>query len=317
MTVIPLVSVVSPVYGCRDCLKTLCDIVASTFEASNMEWELILVDDRSKDDSWPLINEIARRNQHVRGIRLSRNHGQHIAIWAGMREARGQWVAIIDCDLQDDPRIIPMLLETAKVEEVHAVVVERGAWNDSFFRRIASRSFYRLIDILAGVRLKNVGNFGIYSRKMVDSLLLFEEQEVFLPMMVALTGLDQTTYRWQRSNRMFDDSSYNLSRLLHLAAAIVIRFSDRPLKLSVVAGLSISFISAVISFILVLRWLYAAYTVPGWTSTILSVWFLSGLILATLGVHGFYIGRIFGEVKKRPRIIIATKTSNDQIEEKK
>lgn len=310
MSQLPMISVISPLYGCKNCLELLCNSVSEAFNETELEWELVLVDDRGKDEPWQLICELAERNRRIRGIRLSRNHGQHLAIWAGLAETQGKWVAVIDCDLQDDPKFIPNLLKKALTENLHAVIVDRGTWSDTRFRRIASRIFYRLIDILGGVRINNVGNFGIYSRELVDCLLRFREQEVMLPMMVALTGLAQSNYRLNRSTRSIGNSSYSFLSLLRIAIAIVIRFSDRPLKLSVVLGLSISLISAAISIFLFISWIFGEIRVPGWTSSILSMWFLSGLILATLGVHGFYLGRVFSEVKNRPRIIIEAKTPN-------
>lgn len=304
----PMISVVSPVYGCRNCLEALCDAVRAAFDRTGLTWELVLVDDRGPDDPWPLISELARLDPRICGVRLSRNHGQHLAIWAGLAEAKGDWVAVLDCDLQDDPAILPKLHEVALAGQAEAVVVDRGNWSDSAFRRLASRAFYRLIDVLGGVHMNNVGNFGLYSRRMVDTLLLFREQEVFLPMMIALTGLKRQTHRLDRADRAAGKSSYNLMRLLRLATAIIIRFSDRPLKLSVIVGLVFSLFSAAISVLLVLAWLGGIFTVPGWTSTVLSVWFLSGLIMATLGIHGFYLGRIFSEVKMRPRIVVETTT---------
>ncbi|MEE4237756.1 MAG: hypothetical protein V2I51_13645, partial [Anderseniella sp.] len=155
----------------------------------------------------------------------------------------------------------------------------------------------------AGVRINNIGNFGLYSRRMVDTLLMFGEQEVFLPIMVSLTGLRTGQIEIDRGKRAVGDSSYSLRRLIRLAIAIIIRFSDRPLKLSVIVGIAFSGLSALISVVLVIGWLAGAFTVQGWTSTVLSVWFLSGLIMAVLGVHGFYLGRVFAEVQNRPRIL--------------
>lgn len=300
----PLISVVSPVYGCTGCLEALFDAIRDAFHGTDLAWELVLVDDRGPDDPWPLITELAKRDPRLRGVRLARNHGQHLAIWAGLEAARGNWVAVIDCDLQDDPAILPALYQKAVAERVDAMLVNRGSWNDSAFRRAASALFYRLIDALAGVQIKNIGNFGIYSRRMVDILLQFREQEVFLPMMISLTGLPTGQMELDRSARHAGDSSYSLGRLIRLAIAIIIRFSDRPLKLSVVVGLAFSGLSALVSLMLLVLWMTGIFTVPGWTSTVLSVWFLAGLILAVLGIHGFYLGRIFSEVQNRPRLLV-------------
>ena len=308
MTKGALISVVSPVYGCRDCLEKLAASVRQAFEGSGLDWELVLVDDRGPDQPWQLITELAEQDPRIRGVRLARNHGQHLAIWAGLGAARGDYVAVIDCDLQDDPAAIPALYQALSGTENEAVLVDRGSWNDSRFRRSASSLFYRIVRMLTGVEIKNLGNFGLYSRRMVDTLLMFGEQEVFLPIMVNLSGLPTMRFKLDRSARYAGQSSYSLARLMILAVAIIVRFTDRPLAISVFVGLVFSGLSATISLVLLLLWAFGAFSVPGWTSTILSLWFLSGLILATLGVHGFYIGRIFREVQNRPRILIEQQT---------
>ncbi|TCP39527.1 glycosyltransferase family 2 protein [Rhodovulum marinum] len=302
------ISVLSPIYGCRDCLKALADRVRETFEGTELDWELVLVDDRGPDAPWDIIVKLAAADDRIRGIRLARNHGQHLAIWAGLAAATGDYVAIIDCDLQDDPTVIPDLYRRIREEQVDAVLVDRGSWSDSKFRRLASRSFYGTVKYLTGVTISNIGNFGLYSRRMVDTLLLFKEQEVFLPVMVSLTGLSTIRHTVDRDARHAGSSSYSVRRLLQLAVAIIIRFTDRPLKLSVIIGLIFSGAAAAISLLLLILWLMGTFTVAGWTSTILSMWFLSGLILATLGIHGFYLGRVFREVQDRPRILVETTT---------
>lgn len=304
-----LISIVSPVYGCIGCLEELVDTVRATFEGTDLEWELILVDDRGPDNPWQRIQELAARDERVRGVRLTRNYGQHLAIWAGFAQAQGDWIAVIDCDLQDDPKIIPELYKKAIDDDLEAVVVERGTWSDSWWRRTASRLFHSTIGLLAGLNLNNnVGNFGLYSRRMTNVLLSFKDQEVFLPAMVALTGLSKGVYKLDRSDRAEGQSSYNMLRLIRIAIAIIVRFTDRPLKLSIILGVLFSTFSALVSVVILIAWASGAFSVPGWTSIILSVWFLSGLILAVLGVHGVYIGRIFSEVQKRPRYIVEQTT---------
>ena len=304
----PLISVVSPVYGCTGCLEALADAVRAAFDGTELDWELVLVDDRGPDAPWPVIEDLSARDPRVRGVRLARNHGQHLAIWAGLDAARGDWVAVIDCDLQDDPAVIPDLYAKAIADQVEGVVVERGKWSDNRFRRFASDTFYKVFHALSGVRLKNIGNFGLYSRRMVDVLLMYEEQEVFLPIMVSISGLSTSEMRLDRGDRHSGESSYSLGRLISLSLAVVIRFSDRPLKISVVFGLCISFLAAIVSITLFVGRIVGTFTVPGWTSTVLSMWFLSGLILAVLGVHGFYLGRVFAEVKRRPRLLVERTT---------
>lgn len=304
----PLISVLSPVYGCMPCLGELVAQVREALDKAGLEWELILVDDRGPDEPWSLISELARADHRVRGIRLARNHGQHLAIWAGLEAARGEWTAVLDCDLQDDPAVIPCLLEIAQEGNVDAVIVERGRWRDNAFRRLAAQMFFRMVRALGGMRIENTGNFGLYSRRMVDVLLRFGEQEVFLPMMVGLTGLKTHKFPCDRAQRAAGRSAYSLLALMRLSAAVIIRFSDRPLKISVFVGFAFSILSVLVSVVLVIAWLQGLFTVPGWTSTMLSLWFLSGLIMATLGIQGFYLGRVFSEVKARPRILVEETT---------
>lgn len=306
-----LISIVSPVYGCRDCLHILVKTIEQSFNGSELDWELILVDDRAPDEPWPVIQEIAKQNPKVRGIRLSKNHGQHLAIWAGLEATKGDWVSVIDCDLQDDPKAILELYKQIQKDKVDAIFVSRGEWKDTWFRRFASRMFYKTMEVLTGVHLNgDIGNFGLYSRRLVDLLLAFQEKEVYFPIMVILTGLPRSEYTINRSERLEGDTSYSLMRLIKLAVTIIIRFSDRPLKLSVLLGLLFSGLSAFISIFIFIAWAIGAFSVPGWASLILSTWFLAGLILAVLGVHGFYMGRIFTEVQNRPRFIIEQTTGN-------
>jgi len=304
----PQVSIVSPVYGCRDCLAQLVEKVAKAMASSDLTWELILVDDCGPDKPWELITQMAQDDPRVRGIKLTRNHGQHLAIWAGLEACRGDWTAVIDCDLQDDPASLPALFEEAKASDAQALLVDRGDWTDSRFRRLASSLFYRMIRFLSALEINNIGNFGIYSRQMVNTLLKFNEQEVFLPIMVVLTGMKTKKMIINRSDRAAGKSSYSIMRLIVLSLTIVVRFSDRPLKLSAIVGFIFSTLAALVSSFLLFGHVSNYFTVAGWTSVILSVWFLSGLVLITLDVHGLYIGRIFAEVKARPRLSVMLTT---------
>ena len=250
-----------------------------------------------------MIQELSLADPRVRGVQLMRNHGQHLAIWAGFEQARGKWVAVLDCDLQDDPSILPELYWRALGSEADAVIVERGQWHDSLLRRFSSRLFHHVMERLSGFKMNsNSGNFGIYSRQMVKALLAFEDKEVFLPAMAIMTGLPRDTFTVPRLERLTGRSSYSLRSLLRFASALIVRFSDRPLKLSVVVGLLFSTLSATIAAVVFIGWLIGSFEVEGWTSLMLSVWFIGGLILFALGIHGFYIGRIFNEVQRRPRI---------------
>jgi dolichol-phosphate mannosyltransferase len=306
-----LISVVSPVYNCTRCLPEIVRRVRETFQDGDLDWEIVFVDDRGPGQPWPVIQNLAQGESRVRGVRLMRNHGQHLAIWAGMAYARGDWVAVVDCDLQDDPSVLMALVERACQGYSDAIVVDRGSWHDSYWRRAASRGFYGLLHSITGLKIGgNAGNFGLYSRRMVENLLAFRDKEVFLPVMVAMTGLERETYVVPRSDRFEGRSAYGLKQLLRFAVALVVRFSDRPLKISVLAGLGMSGVSALLGLMVTIAWLSGRVQVQGWASLILSIWFVGGLILSALGIHGFYIGRIFAEVQDRPRLRVLETVGN-------
>lgn len=306
-----LISVVSPVYNCTRCLPEIVRRVRETFSGQDISWEVVFVDDRGPGEPWPVIEALTAADERVRGVRLMRNHGQHLAIWAGLAHARGDWVAVIDCDLQDDPAMLLRLIEVAQEGSCDAVIVDRGEWRDSWWRRAASRLFTGLLRAITGMKVGvNAGNFGLYSRRMVENLLAFRDKEVFLPAMTVMTGLERRSLTIPRASRAEGRSSYGLRQLLRLAVALIIRFSDRPLKLSVLAGLALSGLSAAIALVVFVAWATGAIKVAGWTSLMLSIWFVGGLILSALGVHGFYIGRIFTEVQDRPRIRVMETTAN-------
>lgn len=306
-----LISVVSPVYNCTSCLPEIVRRVRETLEGPDMHWEVLFVDDRGPGEPWPVIEALADSDQRVRGVRLMRNHGQHLAIWAGLAHARGDWVAVIDCDLQDDPAMLLRMVDMAREGNCDAVIVDRGEWRDSWWRRATSRLFTALLRAITGMKVGvNAGNFGLYSARMVENLLAFRDKEVFLPAMTVMTGLERRTLVVPRAPRAEGRSSYGLRQLLRLAVALIIRFSDRPLKLSVLAGLALSGLSAGIALVVFVAWASGVIKVEGWTSLMLSIWFVGGLILSALGVHGFYIGRIFTEVQDRPRISVMETTAN-------
>ena len=306
-----LISIISPVYNCTRCLPEIVRSVRETFQDSDFDWEIVFVDDRGPGEPWPIIQDLAQDDSRIRGVRLTRNHGQHLAIWAGLAYARGDWVAVIDCDLQDDPSVLMVMVERARDGQADAIVVDRGNWRDSFWRRAASRTFYALLRTVTGFEISsNGGNFGLYSRRMVENLLAFRDKEVFLPAMVVMTGLPREVYVVPRSDRLEGRSAYGLKQLLRFAVALIVRFSDRPLKISVVVGLGMSGVSALLGLVVGLAWLSGRVQVQGWTSIILSIWFVGGLILSALGIQGFYVGRIFAEVQDRPRLRVLEKVGN-------
>lgn len=299
-----LLSVVSPVYGCSQCLETLVERIDAAVLDIAESHEIILVDDGSPDDAWRRISELAQRNPHLRGIKFARNFGQHQAIFAGLEHARGTHVVVMDCDMQDVPDEIPSLY-FALSGEYEAVIARRSLRQDGVWKRLGSFLFYRLLSWLTGVRQDHrTANFGIFSRKVVDALVRMPESERFFPLMVKWTGLPVTQIEVAHAPRPNGRSSYSLKRLIRLGASVVMSYSDKPLKLVVQAGLCFSLLAFSFAGVSVWRYFEGDIAVAGFTSIIASIWLLGGTMTFSIGIVGLYVGRIFTEVKGRPRHVI-------------
>lgn len=300
----PALSFVVPVYGSPHSLEPLRDRISAACSELRASYELILVEDRCPKQSWSVIQRLARDDLTIVGIRLSRNFGQHPAINAGLAAARGQWIVVMDCDLQDAPEDVPKLLK--KTEEGYDVVLaRRAARQDPWHRQIASRLFYSLLSFLTETQQsKEIGNFGIYHRKVIDAILLWNEDSKYFPAVVQWIGFSRAEVPVARSERYGGASSYTLVKLFSLATRVIVGFSDRPLKLVMLSGFGVAATSFAAAVGLVVLHLLGAFTVEGWTSLMLSLWFLAGCMAIALGLCGLYIGRILVEAKGRPTFII-------------
>lgn len=307
----PQLSIVSPVYGCAGCLEALCERIIAAVGPLGVAFEIVLVCDASPDDAWARIREIGARDRRVRGVRLSRNFGQHPAITAGLAHARGAWVVVMDCDLQDPPEAIPALWARAG-EGVDAVVVQRKARKDGVFKRGLSRAFYAALSWLTGDRHDpETANYGIYSRRLVDQVLRMPESGRFFPLLVRWTGLPRTTIAIEHADRASGRSGYSLRGLLRLALEVILSHSDRPLRLVAKLGVLFGLASFAMVALSVYRWLAGDIAVAGFTSIIASIWLVGGAIIACLGVVGLYVGRIYSESKRRPHFVVGDTVNVD------
>ena len=298
------ISVVVPVYYGEATIEELARRVQTVVTKLGMSMELLLVNDASPDNSWPIIEKLHKENDAVKGINFSRNFGQHYAISAGLANATGDWVVVMDCDLQDVPEEIEKLYHKA-IDGYDVVLARRTARKDSFFKRFFSRSFYRVLSYLSGVKYDpRVANFGIYKRQVIDTINALPEKNRYFPSMIKWVGFKQTGVEVMHSERAEGTSSYNFKKLLNLSLDIVLAYSDKPLRLAIKLGLLITFLALLFSVVLLYRWYIGVIEVAGYTSVILSIWFLSGIIIFVLGTVGLYIGKIFENVKDRPTYII-------------
>jgi len=300
----PHISIVSPVYSAEKMIPILVERIEKSIQKITTDYEIILVEDCGPDQSWDVIEKVAAVNQKVIGIKLSKNFGQHYAITAGLDQAKGDWVVVMDCDLQDQPEEIEKLYEKA-IEGFDIVLARRYERKDNFFKYFFSMVFYRVLGYLTGTNQdESVANFGIYSRNVVEAVISMRESIRYFPTMVKWVGFRATKVNVEHDGRLDGESSYNFKRLLNLALDIILAYSDKPIRLVIKSGLLISVISVIVAITFFIKWLRGEVLVIGYTSLIISIWLLSGVIISTLGIIGLYVGKIFEGVKKRPIYII-------------
>ena len=301
----PLFSIVSPVYRAEKLVDELVSRIKSSVGSITEDYEIILVDDCGPDDSWGRIQANSARDPRVKGFRLSRNFGQHRAITAGLELCRGQWVVVMDCDLQDQPEEIPALYAYAQREKYDLVFARRVARQDSWLKRMGSRAFYKVLSYLTDTpQDPAIANFGIYHRKVVEAVLAMHDDIRYFPTMVRWVGFGAGALAVAHAERPEGSSSYNLRRLINLAIDIILAYSDKPLRLTVKFGLLISATSFLGTVYMAVRAIEGKIQVLGYASLIVSVWFFSGLIILIMGVIGLYLGKTFESVKNRPIYIV-------------
>lgn len=301
------ISVVSPVYRAENIIEELVKQIKESVSTLTDDFEIILVNDYSPDNSWPKIVYECEKEPRVKGVNLSRNFGQHYAITAGLSLAKGEWVVVMDCDLQDRPDEILNLYKKA-LEGYDSVFAQRKVRYDSFSKRFFSKTFYSFFSYLTETKQdSSVANFGIYSKDVVDAILSMKDQIRFFPTMVQWVGFKKYYLPVEHSSRFEGESSYNFNKLIRLAVNSMIAFSDKPLRLTVKLGFTIAMLSFVTAIIYFVLYFLGHIEVLGFTTLILSLWFLSGIIMMILGVLGLYIGKVFEKVKERPIFIIQEK----------
>lgn len=308
----PALSIVSPVYGCRGCLEDLVDRVATAVGPRGQPFEMILVDDASPDGAWARIVELAATRPWLRGIRLTRNFGQHYAITAGIEKARGAAVVVMDCDLQDLPEEIPGLLD-ALGEGTEIVLAQRVDRQDHALKRFGSWAFYRILGWLTDTPYDHTtANFGAYSRKVIDTINRMPETDRFFPLLVRWTGFRIAYVSTSHGRRQQGRSGYSFRALLRLATRVAISFSDKPLRLVIKLGLTFATLAICVVGYSIYRYAVGDVAVAGFTSILASIWLVGSVILCSTGVVGLYIGRIFNNAKQRPHYLISDTFPHDE-----
>jgi dolichol-phosphate mannosyltransferase len=301
----PRLSVVVPVFDEEENVRELYLRTAEVLDRLGTPWEIVFVDDGSRDRSLALIRELRDADPRVRYRSLSRNFGHQVAITAGLDAARGDAVVVMDGDLQDPPELIPELVAkwTEGFEVVYAV--RRAREGLSPVRVLVYEAFYRLLRRLARIEIPvDSGDFRLLSRRVVETLQAMPERNRFVRGLVAWVGLKQTGVSYERPPRHGGDPKYSLAALSRLAVDGLVSFSFVPLQLATWFGFAISAVCAVYTLYAIYVRLAYGTPPPGWTSLMVAMLFLGGVQLLTLGIIGEYVGRVFDEVKQRPLYVV-------------
>ena len=297
------ISVVIPVYGCRAALNELYSRLVNTLQLITNDYEIILVNDSCPQNSWEVIENICEKDIHVIGLELSRNFGQMKAILAGLDHCCGDWIVVMDCDLQDRPEEIVNLYNKA-MEGYDVVFARRKKRRDSRLKTLAANIFYKTYEFATDGNYDSaVCNFSIAKKIVIDNYCSMREEHRGYVMYIKWLGFKQATIDVERNERYEGKSSYDFKRKLQMAMELLTSQSDKVLKYAVGFGFFISFISVIVLLVLVIRYLTVNIT-PGWTSIVASNFLLGGLIIMTIGIVGIYVGNIFMQTKDRPLYVV-------------
>ena len=304
-----LLSIISPIYKGEKMLEELVTRIKSSVETFTKDYEIILVNDCSPDNSWEKITDICGQDKKVKGVNLSRNFGQHYAITAGLAKSSGEWVVVMDCDLQDRPEEIPNLYKKAQegYDTVFAELIER---EDRFMKKFTSRAFSYVFAYFTDSPVdKKTNNFGIYNRKVIDAVLSMGDYIKCFPIEVRWVGFRIGYHPVIKDARAEGTSGYTWSKLFSFAFNNIIAFSNKPLKLALRLGFYIVIISVLIAAYYLVRYLVGGIGVSGFTTLIISLWLIAGITISLIGMVGIYLGRVFDKVKDRP-VYIEKETVN-------
>ena len=276
---------------------------------ADLQGRIVYVDDGSRDGTWSLIGSLSKQHPQVLGLKLAHNAGHQHALWAGLEWAAAHVDAAIsiDADLQDDVNVIPEMIDLFLGGKDIVYGVRRDRPTDTWFKRTTALAFYKLMSKLGGDIVYNHADYRLMSRRTLAALMTYGERNLFLRGMVRTLGFPQAMVYYDRGERFAGESKYPLRKMLAFAIDGITSFSVRPLRLISIVGLSFMLVALAVIVYGLVAWL-CGRTIQGWTSLLVSLWFIGGAILVALGVIGEYVGKIYAEVKRRPRYFIEETT---------
>lgn len=297
------ISVVIPVYGCKAALEELCERLKNTLAGMQKEYEIILVNDNCPQNSWEIIEKLCAQDKRIKGIELSRNFGQIKAITAGLDNCIGDWVVVMDCDLQDRPEEIVNLYNKAQ-EGYDVVFARRKNRKDSPLKILVSKIFYKIYSFASdGYYDPAICNFSISKKVVIDNYCKMRELHRAFVIYVKWLGFKQTEIDVEHDERKEGKSSYNMKKRIKMAGEILTSQSDKILKMTVGMGFIMTAISFLTILLLVINY-FINHVMAGWTSIIATICLVGGLIITVVGLVGIYVGNIFMQSKNRPLYII-------------
>jgi len=303
------ISLVVPMYNEEEMLDIFFDRISECMKKVTSNYEIVCVNDGSKDKTWELLLEHQENNRHIKAIALSRNYGKEIALTAGLNHSTGQAVIPLDCDLQDPPELIEKMVSMWR-DGVDVVLARRtDRTSDTYFKRLTSNIFYKIITKISDIKIPaNVGDFRLLDRKVVTALGGFEERTRFMKGIFASLGFKEAVIEYARPERAAGKTKWNYFKLYKLALEGIVSFTSFPLLIWSYIGAMSAFLAFGYGSFLIIRTLVFGIDVPGYASLMVVVLMMSGLILISLGVIGEYLSRIFIEVKRRPLYLIMEKS---------
>lgn len=303
-----MLSIVIPAYNEEKMILKTTEVVSGIMEREKIPFELVFVNDGSKDQTWEMIEKAAEKNSHVTGIRFSRNFGKESAIFAGLANAEGDCIAVMDCDLQHPPET---LVEMYRLWEQGYEVIEgvkRSRGKESILHRASAGMFYKIMSKAVQIDMSRASDFKLMDRKAVEALLSMPERNAFFRALSSWVGYRTTSVEFDVQERTEGESKWSTWSLIKYAVRNIVGFSSAPLQMITVAGVLTLLLAVVLGIQSLVKY-FCGHALEGFTTMILLLLIIGSLIMLSLGVIGIYIAKIYEEVKGRPRYFIARKIS--------
>lgn len=301
------VSVVIPCYNEEPVIMKTYEEVRKVMLENNYDYEIVFVDDGSKDRTLEILKDIASKDDNVVVVSFSRNFGHQPAVSAGIKYSTGDVAIIIDADLQDPPNVIPEMIKIHLEQGANVVYgVRRERKGESFFKKFTAKLFYRLLNLLSDVKFPlDTGDFRLIDKKVIEEFKKLKERDKYIRGLISWMGFKQVPIYYDRNPRFAGETKYPFKKMLRFALTGIFYFSDKPLKLATTLGFITTFIGLALAiYVILVRLINPSQAIPGWASTMITIIFMGGIQLITIGIIGKYIGNIFDEIKGRPEFIV-------------